>query len=137
MKALLLHCKNYHIKVGLLANRPADIKPESVTYPEQSAQDCVVALITVEAGDTVEKADKLVADIEKMAQDVAHHSVVILPFAHLSNDLADSETAIEVLEAAKIKLPNDYEVMRGHFGSHKEFLLDVFGHPGNVRFRDY
>ncbi len=137
MKALLLHCKNYHIKVGLLANRPVSVSPEPIIEPEQTRTNCVVALVTVENGDDEVKTKLLSNDIRIMAENVARQSIVIFPFAHLSNNLADSKTAIDLLEAVKNNLSDDYQVIRSHFGSHKEFLLDVFGHPGNARFRDY
>lgn len=96
-----------------------------------------MALVTVEAGDDESKAALLGSDIRKMAKNVAREKVVILPFAHLSNNLADSKTAITILETVKENLANDHQVTRSHFGSHKEFLIDAFGHPGNARFREY
>ena len=132
MKALLLHCKNYRIEIGQLANRPANVHPEPVTETAQSETNCVVALITVESGDTVESTVRVVDDIKKMAQDVGHNNIVILPFAHLSSNLADSETSVPILENIKSKLSDEFNVKRGHFGSHKEYLLEGFGHPGNT-----
>ncbi len=137
MKALLLHCKNYRIKIGTLANRPKDVRPEPVVEPEQSQEDCVVALITAENGDTQGKLKALGKDITKMTEDVGRRSVVILPFAHLSNNLLESSAAIELLEQLRQDLSKDFDVKRSHFGSHKEFMIDVFGHPGNVRYREY
>jgi len=125
------------MKVGLLANRPLDVQPEPVTEPEQSQTDCVVVLITAEKGDTQDATKSLREDVAKMAQDVGRKSIVILPFAHLSNNLLDSASAIKLLEGLKQDLATDFEVKRSHFGSHKEFLLDVLGHPGNVRYREY
>ncbi|HYH36164.1 MAG TPA: threonyl-tRNA synthetase editing domain-containing protein [Candidatus Saccharimonadales bacterium] len=137
MKALLLHCRNYKIKVGLLANRPHNVQPEPVTESEQSQADGVIVLITAEKGDSQETLKSLRKDIAKMAEDVGRKSIVILPFAHLSNNLLDSSSSIKLFENLKKDLAGDFEVKRGHFGSHKEFLLDVFGHPGNVRYREY
>src|SRR5882672_5250087 len=119
MKALLVHCKNYRVKIGLLANRPTDVLPEPVTESEQTQTDCVVALVTVERGDTVAKAKLLSDDIKTMAGNVAREKIVILPFAHLSSSLADSKTAIAILEAVKEELSDDHQVTRSHFGSHK------------------
>lgn len=137
MKALLLHCRNYHISVGLLANRPSDVQPELVDEIEQSQINCITALVTVENGDSEEAIIALYADIKKMADDTGRKNIVILPFAHLSNNLADSDTGIKLLDSLKLLLEPDFNVKRSHFGSHKEFLVDVFGHPGNVRFREY
>ena len=137
MKALLLHCKDYRIAIGQLANRPKDIKPEVVKEPVQTQQNCILALITVEDGDTISSTKNLADDITRMAKDMGRTSIVLLPFAHLSNKLADSDTSIAILESARQKLAEQFNVKRGHFGSHKEFMFDVFGHPGNARFREY
>jgi hypothetical protein len=137
MKSLLLHCKNYHIKIGLLANRPINVKPEVVTENTQSQTDCIVALVTVEKEDTVESTTPLAGEIKKFADEVGRKNIVILPFAHLSNNLASSEISIPILENIKTRLIGEFNVKRGHFGSHKEYLLDVYGHAGNTRFREY
>ncbi len=137
MKVLLLHCKNYRIQVGQLANRPDNIHPEPVSEPAQTEINCVVALVTVEKGDTVESTAGLIDEITKMAHDVGHNTIVILPFAHLSSSLADTETSIPILDNLKDNLSGEFVVKRGHFGSHKEFLLDVYGHAGNARFREF
>lgn len=137
MKSLLLHCKNYRMSIGLLANRPSDIKPEPVTETEHKYSDCILALITVEQGDSIESTQGLVDEITKMADDVACKEIVILPFAHLSSKLADSGASIPVLENIKDELSKSFNVVRNHFGSHKEYMIDVYGHPGNTRFREF
>ena len=137
MKALLLHCRNYRMKVGLLATRPENVKPEEVSEPEQKDTDCITALVTIEKDDTSAKIKSIETDIRKMAKDTGKKHVVILPFAHLSHEIAESDRAIALLDELKDSLAVDFKVQRGHFGSHKEFTLDVFGHPGNVRFREY
>jgi len=137
MRAVLFHCRNYLVKLERIANRPVDIRPEEVKYKEQSCKDCVVALITVEDKDDPEiVAEKLSKEIIIMAKNVGQNSIVLLPFAHLSNNLADTKKAIKTLGIIE-KYLKDYNVLRAHFGSHKELLLDIYGHPGNARYREY
>lgn len=137
MRCLLLHCKDYRITIGLLANRPKDIRPEAVTYSKQELKNCILVLVTVEVGDTSKSADLLAQDVATMAHNVGRTSIAILPFAHLSNNLAKTEDALTVLDSIENELSQDFHVLRGHFGSHKEFMFDLFGHPGNARFREY
>ena len=54
MRALLLHCKNYNVKIDELATRPENILPEEVNETEQSCKDCIVVLVTVEKDDSIE-----------------------------------------------------------------------------------
>jgi len=63
--------------------------------------------------------------------------VVILPFAHLSNNLAKAKDGIKIVSFIEENLKKEFNVMRAHFGSHKELLLDIYGHPGNARYREF
>jgi threonyl-tRNA synthetase len=138
MKALIFHCKEYKTEIFELANRPARIKPEEAKYKKQECEDCVVAFITIEKGDKSENFSLQIADeIAKMSKDVGDKNIVIVPFAHLSNNLAESKDSLEALDRIEEMLKNNFNVIRAHFGSHKSLLLDVYGHPGNVRFREF
>ncbi len=138
MKALLFHCRNYAVKFDSFSNRPSNISPEEVKEREQKCEDCVAAFVTVESGDLAQKvSSELAGEIAKMCKEVGKKRIVIVPFAHLSKNLADSETSLKTFEMLEEDLAKDFEVVRAHFGSNKSLLLDVFGHPGNVRFREF
>lgn len=78
----------------------------------------------------------MAVEVEKMILETGHDNVVIAPFAHLSSDLAPSDVALQLLNSLTEKLQH-HNITRTHFGSDKELLLDIFGHPGNVRFREF
>ena len=93
---------------------------------------------------TIEKGDKgdsnargLLEEIEKMSEEVNTKNIVLLPFAPLSSDIADSERCIYYFNKLGEELGKSFDVIRGHFGSHEELLLNLFGHPGNARFREF
>jgi len=140
MKALLFHCKKWAVKFDSLANRPAGIKPESVNgKEEQKCEDCIVAFVTVEKGDDKEAASRGLADeIKKMCKEVGRKDAVVIPFAHLSNNIAESKFSLEILEEVVTLLKKSkLNVIRAHFGSNKSLLMDVPGHVGNARFREF
>lgn len=138
MRALLFHCRNYRVKINKLANRPNNIIPENVNENEQNLRDCIVVLITIEKNDEFENVSKkLSKEITRMTKDIGRNDVVILPFAHLSNNLANSKDCVETLNLIEEKIKNDCNIMRAHFGSHKSLLLDIYGHPGNARYREF
>jgi threonyl-tRNA synthetase len=138
MKSVLLHCKNYKSKIGKLANHPTDISPEPIKEKKQSEKNCIVALITVEKGDNPKRcSEELDKEISAFAQDVKVKNIVIIPFAHLSNNPADSKTEIKFFEYLQDQLAYNLNVTRGHYGSDKALLLDIKGHKGNVRFREF
>jgi threonyl-tRNA synthetase len=135
MKALLCHCRNYRSEVKKLSTTPAGIKPEEVKERVLEAQDALVALVTVEYDDNIESSIPRLADeVKKMSKDTGHNNVVLFPFGHLSNKLADTETTIKAMNLLEKEL-KEFDPKRAHFGSDKKLLLDIFGHKGNVRYR--
>jgi len=138
MRAILFHCKEYATEIGRLSNRPGYLSPEEVKEKDQRCEDCVVAFITIEKDDEIEDvAAGLAAEAVKMAKETGRKNIVLVPFAHLSNNIADSKKSIAVFDLIEGYLKDDFNVKRAHFGSHKSLLLNVFGHPGNVRYREF
>ena len=138
MKVLMWHLKEYYIKVVSMANRPEGIEPEELGEEEQKVGDCILAFVTVEKGDDLEKCSfELAQEVLKFAEDVKRENVVLCPFAHLSNNLAHFKEGLDFFKIAEDKLKNrGLKVFRSHFGSDKELLMDVYGHKGAVRFRE-
>ncbi len=138
MKALLFHCKRYITKISRLSVRPKNLSPEPIRKKGWNCRDCIVVLLTVEKKDSIKKnCDELVREISKMSKEVGHKNIILLPFAHLSNRLADSGKSLKILVNLESLLKKDFNVIRSHFGSHKSLLLDIYGHPGNVRYREF
>ena len=44
---------------------------------------------------------------------------------------------LDIRKDIEENLKKEFNVMRAHFGSHKELLLDIYGHPGNARYREF
>jgi uncharacterized coiled-coil DUF342 family protein len=138
MKSIMLYCKKYKVKVGKLSQRPEGIKPEPIKEKKQSVKNCIVTLITVEKQDNIKKCSEEMSDeILKFAKEVKTNKVAILPFAHLSSNLADSKRGINFFKALEDKLSDNLKVTRGHYGSDKSLLLDIRERTGNVRFREF
>lgn len=138
MRSLLFHCKNYETTILKLANRPKNITPEKVNHTTKKCKNCIVILITVEKDDeSIKIIPQLTKDIISMSKEIKRNNIVILPFAHLSNNLATTKDGIKFLNELEIALKDKIIVDRDHFGSHKELLLSLYGHPGNARYREY
>jgi threonyl-tRNA synthetase len=138
MKALLFHCKRYATKIVRLSARPGKITPEKIKKKENLSNDCIVVLLTIERKDKIEKCClELAKEVAKMSKEVGRKSIVLLPFAHLSNKLANSKKSIDGLNELEKLLRDNFNVVRDHFGSHKSLLLDIYGHPGNARYREF
>jgi threonyl-tRNA synthetase len=137
MKALLCHCRNYRSEVKKLSTTPIGIKPEEIKERIIEAQDVLVVLVTIEHEDNVYNSIPRLADeVRKMSKDTGHKNIVLFPFGHLSNKLADTDTTIKAMDLLEENL-KEFSPKRAHFGSDKKLLLDIFGHKGNVRYREF
>jgi len=127
MKILTLHCD--HIKwkpIKKAIKEPEDI----VDKNEKEAKECLVVFTAVEKGDNDDTISEMLQSVKKTASDVKTKSIVIYPYAHLSSNLADPNTALEYLRIAEDTLKKmNYTVSRAPFGYYKSFELKVKGHP--------
>ena len=138
MRSLLFHCQDFGSTITGLATRPKTIVPAEVSSKTQSVKDCVLVFVTLEKGDTKEKAHSLAKEIIKFCEETKHMNVFLCPFAHLSNNLASSKEATEILREIVSKMgESDVVLTEGHFGSDKELLIHLYGHPGNARYREF
>jgi len=101
-------------------------KPEK---KKKKVSEALVVLTAVEKGDAAESVKELVKNVKDIADQVKAKNIVLYPYAHLSNNLASPETAVEIFEKAGKELGKDFKVVKAPFGYYKEFEIKVKGHP--------
>jgi hypothetical protein len=131
---LILHCKTFSFRDIRDSTKPAGIDEAIRDRPLGSGlyHDTVVIMSCIESGDTE-------GDLERAAVHTSHmvhewHKdnprVVVLPFAHLSSDIA--------MPPGSLTMTNSFVNFlraQGHsprlitFGSHKDWMVDVYGYP--------
>lgn len=136
MKILMWHCKEFDVKITGISDRPKNIVPEPQRNSNEKMKKCILAMITVEKQDTVEIIQKVTQELEKFAKDTKSKNLVLMPFVHLSNNIADSEKTLTIINSVEESIKHHYNILRSHFGYHKELILHTFGHKTNVRFRE-
>lgn len=98
--------------------------------------DATVCWITVENQDQLENVHTYARLIKKEYLELGRPRLVLVPFAHLSEQLAPAAVGRELLERLVKELSeNGMDVVRDHFGSDKDVILSIKGHPGAARFR--
>jgi threonyl-tRNA synthetase len=126
MKILTLHCDYIKFKpLKKAIKNPQVIKDDD----EKTVQECLVVLTAVEHGDDQKVFDQYIEAIRKTAEDVKTKSIVLYPYAHLSNKLSTPDVALKTLEEAEKILAQDFKVTRAPFGYYKTFELKCKGHP--------
>lgn len=129
MKILTLHVDYIKFKALKKALKSIDELSEK-EKKEQEIKEALVVLTAVEKGDGKESVSKLVSEIKNISEQVKTKNIVLYPYAHLSSNLGNPETAKEVLiEAEKDLKSKGFSVTRAPFGYYKEFELKVKGHP--------
>ncbi|MET1124848.1 MAG: threonine--tRNA ligase [Archaeoglobaceae archaeon] len=123
MRLLLIHADymEYEVKKRTKYAEETDKVGERV-------EEVLVAFTSVEKGDNEEVAARAAEEIREVARKVGAERILIYPYAHLSSNLADAQTAVEILKLLESKL-SDFEVHRAPFGWYKAFRISCKGHP--------
>jgi len=115
-----------------------DLAPKELE--KKRAEEALVVLTAVEKTDskTKELIEKLVEDIKSISTQINTKNIVLYPYAHLSKNLSDPDTAIKTLDEAEKALKKEkFNVSRAPFGYYKTFELKVKGHPLSELSRDF
>ncbi|MFO8109017.1 MAG: threonine--tRNA ligase [Thermoplasmata archaeon] len=129
MKILLIHSDYLEYEVKKNTPVAEDI---SESMKQGRMEECLSIFTTVEKNDEGREkkvADKGVAEIEKVAEQLGVEKIMLYPYAHLSPELSSPDTAVEVLKEMETILSESYTVHRSPFGWYKAFKLSCKGHP--------
>lgn len=129
MKLLLIHANYFNYQVKEKAKAAEEITPDQKAG---GMRDPLIVLASAEKTD--ESSDGVIeetlAEIKDVASKVKTKNIALFPFAHLSRELASSETAIQILKCVACKLDEEgYRVLRVPFGWYKAFEFKSKGHP--------
>ena len=132
MKILQLHS-------NFIEYRPVEKEIPSAEEAEQKPhrlENLIVLFTCVEEGDSPEVARRAIDEVKEFLDKVGVKRILIYPYAHLSANLANPSSALEILremESYAEKL--GIEVYRAPFGWCKEFSISVKGHPLAEQFK--
>src|SRR3990172_10662274 len=97
MKIITLNCDYIKFKpLKKAIKQPEEIKSEK----EVQVKEPLVVLVAVEKGDNDKTVAQLVDAVKKTASEVKAKNIVLYPYAHLSSNLSNPNTALEYLVEA-------------------------------------
>lgn len=132
MKTLYIHAKEFSYKP---IEKVRISKIEETTLQEKRFKNILVIFLTVEKDDFQRRNDILMNFIEDLKQHLNRlnlNSLVIYPYAHLSEKLEDPIKAVRLLKLIDKKIKeelNETKYNRAPFGWYKEFMIHCLGHP--------
>lgn len=140
MKLLLWDCKFIRFKDVRASTRPRCIKQLLKTKSSGQFKDTLAVFICIEDDDKEAYCENAAKEIRKLLDMLnSPRDITIIPFAHLSSNIASPHKAISLIHklANQLKASN-LNVNIISFGYHKEFELHFLarGHPGSVAFRE-
>ena len=132
MRLLFIHAKDFEYRVKEKALSEAEIISEDKKHA--TFNDCLVIFTCVEKKDEEnpeEVINNAIENITEIVNKVKPSIVVLYPYAHLSQELAPPELALNILSKLENKLQQDLKIpiFRAPFGWYKEFKLHCYGHP--------
>lgn len=138
MRSIILNTNKFAAEVVEKSKYPEGISPEKRNTQSEQMENCLVVLFCVENGDGEKQVNGIYQEILKTADEIKTKNLMIAPFVHLSNNIAKPDVAEQLYNHLKNKLTgSDFIVKSSHFGYHKTLLLDVKGHPGSIRYREF
>lgn len=138
MRSLILHANRFSTDVVAESNMPEGIVPETKKSDSEAMEECLVIFFCVEEGDGEKQINDLHGEILKAADEVKTRNLMVAPFVHLSNRIAKPDVAKSLSFFLMGKFSGtEFVVKSSHFGYHKTLVLDVKGHPGSFRYREF
>ncbi len=126
MIILLIHSKEFSFET----REPAIKSPEEPKLSSFKGENVLVVFTSVEAGDDEKVLERAVKEVNDVKEKVKAESVVIYPYAHLSDNLAKPSDAVRILDQFTQRLSDlGIEVVRAPFGWYKSFTISCYGHP--------
>ena len=126
MKLLQLHCNSVEYE-------PLEKEIKQAEDAEKRVYKCtdvLLLLTSAETGDTEAVGEKAIEEVNKFLPKIGCNSILIYPFAHLSQNLAKPADALEAIKAMEKRAKElGITVSRAPFGWNKKLSLDVKGHP--------
>lgn len=111
------------------------VKKEAVIAEEcekkkRRFEELVVLFTCVEQGDNEAVAKKAIQEVKASLEKLKVNRILIYPYAHLSNNLANPTTALRIIKAMENQAKEaGIETFRTPFGWCKQFSISIKGHP--------
>ena len=124
MKLLLIHADYMEYELKKRTKFAEDCNEKT-----RRIEEVLVCFTTIERNDNVSIVESAAKEILDVAKKLNVERILIYPYAHLSKNLSDPETAVKLLTELENKLKNKLSVYRAPFGWYKSFKLSCKGHP--------
>lgn len=114
------------------------VEAEESDRKRRRFKDIIVLFTAVEEGDSEQIAQRAITDVKSFLEKIGGNRVLIYPYAHLSNNLADPGSALKIIEKMEKKAKEKgINVYRAPFGWNKQFSISIKPYPLSEQLRTY
>ena len=126
MRILLLHSNYIEFQA---IKKEIDIAEETDTDLKRY-EDVAVLFTCLESQDDSNTIKNSISEIKSSLDNLNCNNIVVYPYSHLSDNLANASKAVSLLTQFKNSLSDEgNDVQSSPFGWNKSFTIDVKGHP--------
>jgi threonyl-tRNA synthetase len=141
MRLLTMKCKSVDTTLKLPANRPREVifVEEGSVGDSLSFSERVAVFICVEKKDEdrANIAEITATEIQKILGRLEADTVLLIPFAHLTKEIADPPSAYStVKEIQKRLVAKKFKTDRFQFGWHRTLHMDIIGGQDSVLYNE-
>lgn len=130
MRLLLIHADYLEYEARKETKIAEEISEEQKSGRAEETLAAFMAIEERDEKDPDQVIRKAFDEINDVRNNVGADSVVVYPYAHLSESLSSPETAIQVMDGITRRFEEaNVEVLRAPFGWYKRFDLSCKGHP--------
>ena len=139
MRGLIIKTSRFYSKDREKSTWPKGIsKYRNFDQAAEEFSNVICVWLCVEKGDKEKYLTDLVQRVKELNATFYHLShVVVLPFAHLSRNLARPKTAREFIAKLAALLGNSFTVDTITFGTHKDLIFEIPGQPAGVSYFEF
>lgn len=140
MRGLIFKTKGFKSLDLERSNRPTEIigKQDFDKDQKDFKQNTICVWICVEKDDKKSYIDELVERINYLNKQFYNlQEIIILPFGHLSRNLAHPDLSVKLINNLVTKLEKELKVHKMSFGTHKEVGFNIAGHPGGISYFEF
>ena len=124
-----------------VSNRPVGIRETLKARSRGEFRNALAVFSCIERDDTENEVTDADGEVCRIMQSLGSaRKIVIVPFVHLSDNIAPPEKAVFILDALQSRLRfRGFDVSSISFGYHKTFELHfkAYGHPLAVAYRSF
>jgi len=140
MRGLIVKTGHFYFKDKVKSTRPKGIKKHREFDKEgKSFTNLITIWLCVEKDDKEEYLYDLLKRIQELNETFYHlEEALVIPFGHMSNNLASPSYSKELLEKlTELLKKENFKVDRVTFGTHKDLAFEIPGQPAQVSYFEF